>query len=69
MINNPARPCLGKFTDADCMPFSDDSHLWDTFDIRVGVDNVFEQPIDEVVIQRLQNRYVRLGERCRVYAA
>ncbi len=54
MINNHAGARLGKFTDADCMPFSDDSNLWDTFDICVGLDDVFEQPIDERVMQCLQ---------------
>jgi hypothetical protein len=69
MMNNPAGARLGKLTDGDCMPFSDDSNLWDTFDIRVGLDEVFEQPTDEAVIQRLRNRYGRLGDRRRVYAA
>jgi hypothetical protein len=46
-----------------------DSHLFDTFDITVGLDDVFEQPSDEDVMERLQNRYVKLAERRRVYAA
>jgi hypothetical protein len=51
MINNPAGACFGKFTNGDCMPFSDDSNLWNTFDIHVGLDDMFEQPTDEAVIR------------------
>jgi len=66
MLNNPARACLGNFPGT--LPFSYDLNLWDTFDIQVGLDDVFEQPTDEAVIQRLQNRYGRLGDQRRVYA-
>jgi hypothetical protein len=38
-------------------------------DITVGLDDVFEQPSDEDVMERLQNRYVKLADRRRVYAA
>jgi hypothetical protein len=41
----------------------------DTFDISIGLDDVFEQPTDEVIIERLANRYERLGDRRQVYAA
>jgi len=67
MLNNPARAHLGNFPHT--LPFSNDVNLWETFGIQVGLNDVFEQPTDEAVIQQLQNRYGRLGERCRVYAA
>jgi len=69
MMNNPAGARLGKFASVDSMQFSDDSHLFDTFAITVGLDDVFEQPSDEDVMERLQNRYVKLADRRRVYAA
>lgn len=67
MINNPVGACLGKFPDS--IPFSDDSNLWDVFDIWVGLDDVFELPEDEAVVEWLQNQYGRLGDRHGVYAA
>jgi hypothetical protein len=67
MINNPAAAWLGKYPGSS--PFSDDSNWWESFDITVGVDDVFEQPSDEEIIDRLQNQYARLGERRWVYAA
>jgi hypothetical protein len=67
MINNPAAAWLGKYPGSS--PFSDDLNLWESFDITVGVDDVFEQPSDEEIIDRLQNQYARLGERRWVYAA
>jgi len=60
MLNHPARACLGNFPDT--LPFSNDLNLWETFDIQVGLDDVFEQQTDEAVIQQLQNRYGRLGD-------
>jgi len=69
MINNPEQARLGKFSSADGIEFSDDSNLWSTFDITVGLDDVFEQPTDEAIIQRLQNRYTKLTDRRRVYFA
>ena len=69
MINNPAGARLRKFASADGMQFSNDAHLFDTFDITVGLDDVFEQPSDEAVTERLQNRYVKLADRRSVYAA
>jgi hypothetical protein len=67
MIDNPAAARLGNYPGST--PFSNDSNLWSTFDISIGLDDVFEQPTDEVIIDRLQNRYERLGDRRRVYAA
>jgi hypothetical protein len=67
MINNPASARLGNYPGS--APFSDDSNLWESFDMSVGLDDVFEQPSDEEIIERLQNRYTRLGERPRAYAA
>jgi hypothetical protein len=67
MINNPATARLGNYPGS--APFSDDSNLWESFDVSVGLDDVFEQPSDEEIIERLQNRYTRLGERRQAYAA
>ena len=51
------------------LPFSGDTNLWESFDISVGLDDVFEQPTDDIIIERLENRYEWLGDRRRVYAA
>jgi hypothetical protein len=67
MIDNPAGARLGNYPSS--MPFSSDSNLWHTFDISVGLDDVFEQPTDEVIIERLENRYESLGDRRRAYAS
>jgi hypothetical protein len=67
MLNNPAAARLGNYPGD--MPFSNDNNLWETFDITTGLDDVFEQPSDEEIIERLQNHYARLGERRRMYAA
>ena len=69
MINNPELARLGSFHSADSMEFSNDSNLWSSFDVTVGLDDVFEQPTDEAVMQRLQNRYSKLADRRRVYSA
>ena len=68
MIYNPTAAHLSNFTADDGIPFCADCHLWDTLDICVGLDDVFEQPTYEAVIQRLQDRYHKLGDRCRMYA-
>jgi hypothetical protein len=67
MINDPAAAWLGKYPGST--PFIDDSNSWESFDMTVGLDDMFEQPSDEEIIDRLQNRYARLGERHQVYAA
>jgi hypothetical protein len=67
MMDNPTAARLGNYPGST--PFSNDSNLWNTFDISVGLDDVFEQPIDDVIMERLQNRYERLGDRRRVYSA
>ena len=56
MINNSELACLGNFHSVDSMEFSNDSNLRSSFDVTVGLDDVFEQPTDEAVMQRLQNR-------------
>jgi len=33
----------------------------DTFDISIGLDDVFEQPTDEVIIDRLLKRFINKG--------
>jgi hypothetical protein len=66
-INNLAGACLGKVSGSS--PFSNDSSLWDTFDILVGLDYVFGQPTDEDVIAWLHYQYGQLSDRCWVYAA
>jgi hypothetical protein len=67
MIDSPSAARLGNYPGATA--FSSDSNLWNTFDISVGLDDVFEQPSDEVIMERLQNRYERLGDRRWVYSA
>ena len=67
MIDSPSAARLGNYPGATA--FSSDSNLWNTFDISVGLDDVFEQPSDEVIKERIQNRFERLGDRCRVYSA
>jgi hypothetical protein len=67
MMDNPTAAQLGNYP--GLKPFSNDSNLWNTFDISVGLDDVFEQPTDEVIMERLQNWYERLGDRCWVYSA
>jgi hypothetical protein len=39
------------------------------FDISVGLDDSFEQPSDEVVIPRLENRFRKLNDRQSYYAS
>jgi len=67
MMNNPTSARLGNYPGSS--PFSGDTNLWESFDISVGLDDVFEQPTDDIIIERLENRYERLGDRRRVYAA
>jgi hypothetical protein len=67
MMNNPSGACLGNYPSSEL--FSSDRNLWDSFDITVGLDDVFEQLADEVIMERLGNRYKSLGDRCRGYAA
>jgi len=67
MMNNPTSAQLGNYPGSS--PFSGDTNLWESFDISVGLDDVFEQPTDDIIIERLENRNERLGDRRRVYAA
>jgi hypothetical protein len=67
MMNNPTSAQLGNYPGSS--PFSGDTNLWESFDISVGLDDVFEQPTDDIIIERLENRYERLDDRRRVYAA
>ncbi len=62
MMNNPTSTRLGKYPGSS--PFSGDTNLWESFDISVGLDDVFEQPTDDILIE-----YERLGDRHLVYAA
>ena len=59
MMNNPAGAHLGNYPSS--VPFSSDGNLWDSFDISVGLDDVFEQPTDEVIIDRLLKRFINKG--------
>jgi hypothetical protein len=59
MKKNPTGAHLGNYPSSS--PFSGDSNLWDTFDISVGLDDVFEQPTDEVIIDRLLKRFINKG--------
>jgi hypothetical protein len=40
MMNKPAGAHLGNYP--SLAPFSSDGNLWDSFDISVGLDDVFE---------------------------
>jgi len=62
MMNNPTSTRLGNYPGSS--PFSGDTNLWESFDISVGLDDVFEQPTDDILIE-----YERLGDRHCVYAA
>jgi hypothetical protein len=42
--------------------FSDNDSLWNTFDITIGLNDSFDQPMDNDVLQHLENRFIRLGE-------
>ena len=53
MKNIPTAAHLSNFAADDGVPFGADCHLWDTFNIHVVLDDVFEQPTDEAVLQRL----------------
>ncbi len=66
-MNNPTSAQLGNYPGSSA--FSSDENIWESFDISVGLDVVFEQPTDDIIIERLENRYERLGDRRRVYAA
>ncbi len=57
------------FSDVEAPPFSDDGYLWECFDITVRLDDVGDQPTDEVVMDQLTNWYDRLNEQRRYYAA
>jgi hypothetical protein len=69
MWRNASGGNLGTLLDAEAPPFSDDDNLWNRFDITVGLDDSFDQPADNDVLERLENRYNRLGERRRVYSS
>jgi hypothetical protein len=53
----------GALVNAEAPPFSDDDNLWNTFDITIGLDDSFDQPMDNDVLQHLENLFIRLGER------
>ena len=59
MMNNPTSAWSGNYPGSSA--FSSDENLWESFDISVGLDDVFEQPKDDIIIKRLENRYEDLG--------
>jgi hypothetical protein len=65
MMNNPTSARLGNYPGSSA--FNSDENLWESFDISVGLDDVFEQPMDDIIIERLENRYERLGDRREMY--
>jgi hypothetical protein len=48
MLNNPSVACLEKFSDAESLPLIDDNNLWSTLNISFGLDDSFDQPIDNM---------------------
>ncbi len=72
IMKHPTAACQGRFSDISDVeepPFCDDCYLWECFDITVGLDDVGDQPTDEVVMDLLTNRYDRLNEQWYYYAA
>jgi hypothetical protein len=72
IMKHPTAPHLGRFSDfsdVEAPPFSDDGYLWESFDITVGLDDVGDQPTDELVTDWLMNQYDRLNEQRCNYAA
>jgi hypothetical protein len=69
MLKNQSGGNLGTLLDAEAPPFSNDDNLWNTFDITVGLDDSFDQPVDNEVLQHLENWFHRLGERRKVYSS
>ncbi len=69
MLKSTSGGNLGTLLDAEAPPFSDDDNLWNRFDTTVGLDDSFDQPADNDVLEHLENRYHRLGERRRVYSS
>jgi hypothetical protein len=69
LLNNPTDARLGRYSWAESPPFSNDDHLWSTFDISVGLDDSFDQPSDDVVISRLENRFRKLNDRRSYYTS
>jgi hypothetical protein len=60
---------LSDFSDVEALPFSDDSYLWESFDITVGLDDVGDQPSEKVVLRQLTKQYNRLNDQRCYYAA
>ncbi len=48
--------------------YSDDDNLRNTFDITIGLDESFDQPMDNDVLQHLENFFIWLGERWQLYS-
>ena len=72
IMKHPTAAHLGRFSDCsdvEAPPFSDDGYLWECFDITVGLNDVCDQPTDEVVMDWLTNRYDRLNEQRHYYVA
>jgi hypothetical protein len=59
----------GVLLDADAPPFGDDENLWNTFDITIGLDDSYDQPTDDDIQERPENRFNHLREWRRVCSA
>jgi len=61
IMSNPVDARNGSFGSVIALPNGDDENLWSTFDVSVGLDDGFEVPSYESVVERLENRYGRLA--------
>jgi len=59
----------GVLLDAEAPPFGDDENLWNTFDITICLDDSYDQPTDNDIQERQENRFNHLREQRRVYSA
>ena len=69
LMNNPVDAWVGRFTKANALPNSADDNFWSTFDISVGLNDGFEVPSYEAVVERLENQYDRRASWHRHYSS
>jgi hypothetical protein len=58
-ITYPIDAQVGRFTDVNALPNSDEDNLWCTFDITIGLDDGYEFPADDTVVEHLEKWYGR----------